>query len=86
MFTESITYADIDVCVACLTCCGALFSISPSLPEVENLLSDWPWVMVWVTGLLQPTSHPAPHPLLTEALQVLTAATKFYFSSIMLVT
>ena len=71
--------------VACLTCCGAILSTFPSLPEVGGWLSDWPWLLVWCTSLLKPSTQSAPHPLLTQALQVLTAAAKFYFSSLVLV-
>ncbi|CAI8024384.1 HEAT repeat-containing protein 6 [Geodia barretti] len=75
-------HKDIDVRVACLTSCGAILSISPSLPEVEAWLSGSPWLLLWCTALLQPTSPSPPNPLCTQALQVLAAAARFYFHSI----
>ena len=74
---------DIDVRVACLTCCGAVLSTSPALPEVASWLAQGPWLLTWCSNLLQPRSVSHATSLPTEALQVLAAATKFYFSSLM---
>ena len=81
-----IIILDIDVRVACLTCCGAVLSISPSLSEVTVWLSHQPWILDYCSVILNPhntSNTDQPPALQTEALQVLTAASKFYFSFIL---
>lgn len=77
--------SDIDVRVACLTCGGAVLSTFPALPEVMEWLSapQLPWLLAWCSSLLLPAALPSAAALQTGSLQVLTAATKFYFSSMM---
>ena len=71
--------------MACLTCCGAVLSTSPALSEVTVWLSHHPWLLAYCSSILQPPSstNDPPPALQTEALQVLTAASKFYFSFIL---
>ncbi|XP_019863364.1 PREDICTED: HEAT repeat-containing protein 6-like, partial [Amphimedon queenslandica] len=79
-----------DVSIACLTCYGALISLSlpledsgkSSLPrcEMEAWLKEDLWILDHCVQLI--TQQDTKQSLLMEAIQVLTALVKFYFPQI----
>ncbi|KAL5477104.1 hypothetical protein EMCRGX_G023849 [Ephydatia muelleri] len=76
----SLNHRDTDVQVAALTCYGALFSLTPQHCEVVKWLAT-PSTDIVSHCLALLSSPGAGLALKTEALQVLTSMTKFYFSA-----
>lgn len=72
---------DTDVQVAALTCYGALFSFTPQHCEVVKWLAT-PSTNIVSHCLALLSSPESGLALKTEALQVLTSMTKFYFSAV----